>query len=570
MAETQTNIDFKIIETDDQTKVLFDKGQYIIEDGSKVYYDPTNGTGIVDRIEIGSADIEELRHELTGVFHYKGSTDTLPTTNNQIGDVWNLSSNIAVGELTVTTITTTPFTLPAARIDYIAEEELDGNDEPTGYYYHLLYISVNKESVNVLPDDKEWYVIESEMSEDLKVVISGFSPLYYGGTVQGLTIGIEQEDIGEEIIFTAAILDRTTIPLITEWQELASSGGQVELVSIPYHNIVKFNKGDNLAWAEPGYWDTLSNTVDLTYYVKNTDYAGNSKGGVIKVWNNSQYGLYMSSGYLRVSPATSEEIAAKTHGYKPIVPARIEDAVKAGTHQDMSDSYNFGTKGGLPASYTAVKNYINTTINKKVTGAYKIMGSIDTSELEIDCDLPSIGASKGDVYNIKSGTLNSYYLTDYTTAAGEVLHTSTLSTTSTTFTRRYPYGLLTLIPYLEHSSSVYLYAGGYDGGNWDSDKVVTAEFDSYDYDEDTEVLTITFKNLSKTFEPTSLGVYVVSVCDIFFNLKLTTGDNVVWTSYGWDKLASDVDLSAYATTAYVDSLVGGLEDEIDSILTEGV
>lgn len=309
-----------------------------------------------------STEIQKINSKFGGVFHYKGSTNTLPTTNNQIGDVWNLSSDIDVGELTTAAITTTPFTLPRARIDYLVEEELDGNDEPTGYYSHLLSISVNKESVNVLPDDKGWCMIESGMPEDLKVVISGFSPLHYGGTVQGLTIGIEQEDFGDAIIFTAVILDRTTTPLITEWQELYSSGGQVEFVSIPYYNCVKFNRGDNLAWAEPGYWDTLSNTVDLTYYVKNTDYAKSNKGGVIKVWDNSQYGLFMSSGYLQVSPATSEEIAAKTHGYKPIVPARIEDAVKAGTHQSMSDSYNVGSKGELPASYTAVKNYVDSLV----------------------------------------------------------------------------------------------------------------------------------------------------------------------------------------------------------------
>lgn len=67
--------------------------------------------------------------------------------------------------------------------------------------------------------------------------------------------------------------------------------------------------------------------VDLTDYVKNTDYATSNKGGVIKA--SPTYGLSISSssGQLFISKATNTEINEKTNNYKPIVPANLDYAV---------------------------------------------------------------------------------------------------------------------------------------------------------------------------------------------------------------------------------------------------
>lgn len=70
--------------------------------------------------------------------------------------------------------------------------------------------------------------------------------------------------------------------------------------------------------------------VDLTDYVKNTDYATSSKGGVIKT---SSYGgiLVGGDGVAYISPASNANIDAKTAGVnKPIVPANLDYAVKVG------------------------------------------------------------------------------------------------------------------------------------------------------------------------------------------------------------------------------------------------
>ena len=68
--------------------------------------------------------------------------------------------------------------------------------------------------------------------------------------------------------------------------------------------------------------------VDLTDYVKNTDYASSSKAGVVKTGVST--GVSITSGLLYVVKATDDEITAKTNLYKPIVPNNLDYAVKSG------------------------------------------------------------------------------------------------------------------------------------------------------------------------------------------------------------------------------------------------
>ena len=66
--------------------------------------------------------------------------------------------------------------------------------------------------------------------------------------------------------------------------------------------------------------------VDLTEYVKNTDYAAYEKSGVVKV-HFGTFGLSMSQGYIMTQSATNTEINAKENKYKPIVPSNLNYAV---------------------------------------------------------------------------------------------------------------------------------------------------------------------------------------------------------------------------------------------------
>lgn len=51
MPKTGTN--FSVTETSDISKVSFLNGQYIITDNGDIYYDPTTGASITDRVRIG-------------------------------------------------------------------------------------------------------------------------------------------------------------------------------------------------------------------------------------------------------------------------------------------------------------------------------------------------------------------------------------------------------------------------------------------------------------------------------------------------------------------------------------
>lgn len=71
-----------------------------------------------------------------------------------------------------------------------------------------------------------------------------------------------------------------------------------------------------------------STAVDLTDYVKKTDYATATVAGVVKAGGGN--GVYVSSstGDLVINRATNSEIAAKTSATKPIVPSNLDYAVK--------------------------------------------------------------------------------------------------------------------------------------------------------------------------------------------------------------------------------------------------
>ena len=78
-----------------------------------------------------------------------------------------------------------------------------------------------------------------------------------------------------------------------------------------------------------GAWESLGTAqVDLTDYVKNTDYATTKKAGVVII--NPTYGLAANSGTVYVNKASETDIDNKTTVYRPIVPENLDYAVKVG------------------------------------------------------------------------------------------------------------------------------------------------------------------------------------------------------------------------------------------------
>ena len=99
--------------------------------------------------------------------------------------------------------------------------------------------------------------------------------------------------------------------------------------------------------------------VDLTDYVKTTDYASITNAGVVKIdTGNSIYGLRIGvNGIAFVNKATNVDIANKTSEYKPIVPSNFNYAM----------STNFLTGSSAPTTSTVAPFvgalYLDTTNN---------------------------------------------------------------------------------------------------------------------------------------------------------------------------------------------------------------
>lgn len=112
-------------------------------------------------------------------------------------------------------------------------------------------------------------------------------------------------------------------------------------------NLGQINDPKDIVTKE--YVDTqISNSeVDLTDYVKNTDYATDVKHGLIK--GDYNFGVRVNgTGAVYVDKASNEMIDAKANQYKPIVPSNLEYAVKS-----VGDGYY-----ALASTITALENRI--------------------------------------------------------------------------------------------------------------------------------------------------------------------------------------------------------------------
>ena len=87
----------------------------------------------------------------------------------------------------------------------------------------------------------------------------------------------------------------------------------------------------NLTTGQVLVWDgTNLRAIGSSNYVKNTDYATSIKGGIVKVSDAGNNGIYIDeSGNIGVSQATNNQIDAKANSYKPITPNNLDYAVRS-------------------------------------------------------------------------------------------------------------------------------------------------------------------------------------------------------------------------------------------------
>lgn len=70
--------------------------------------------------------------------------------------------------------------------------------------------------------------------------------------------------------------------------------------------------------------------TDLSSYVKNTDYATKSKGGVVRIGDQTAVGLAINAtGAIYIVTATSGQIDTRTNSYNPITPSNLDYAVRS-------------------------------------------------------------------------------------------------------------------------------------------------------------------------------------------------------------------------------------------------
>lgn len=184
----------------------------------------------------------------------------------------------------------------------------------------------------------------------------------------------------------------------------------------------------NDAWE---YIGTKQFDIDLTDYVKKTDYARVGAAGVVKMANHNSYGLYMANNgdTIAIAQATEDDVKNKSGMFKPITPTRIDLAVKTGIttnsltltdeekaaacewlgavgEADYPDAKNF--KAGV----IRVDNYYGFNVGQ--AGSAGVLLPLWASNAEIDSksDRRFINAKNFDYALAKSLTTNAETLTD--------------------------------------------------------------------------------------------------------------------------------------------------------------
>ena len=101
-------------------------------------------------------------------------------------------------------------------------------------------------------------------------------------------------------------------------------------------------------------------------------------------WTWRQDEIKLDDAIIEVS-AEKSDIAAKGSYTKPITPVNLDYAVEVCTNQTMSDD-NTEAQGQLPASYNAVKGYVDDMLSTKADKAdldWKLIGEEEVTEADI-------------------------------------------------------------------------------------------------------------------------------------------------------------------------------------------
>ena len=98
-------------------------------------------------------------------------------------------------------------------------------------------------------------------------------------------------------------------------------------------------------------------------FVKNTDYATQDVGGVVKVASSSSYGLYRgTTGILRINPATSTQIKDGTAQFMPICVDKTHEATFYGLAKASGDTTQKESDNAVGIYTDSAKSAIRTML----------------------------------------------------------------------------------------------------------------------------------------------------------------------------------------------------------------
>ena len=145
--------------------------------------------------------------------------------------------------------------------------------------------------------------------------------------------------------------------------ELPSVGEEDTIYLVPNTDPETQNNYDEYVYVD-GQWEKLGGVqveVDLTDYVKNTDYATASKGGVVKV-SIGTYGFTVdSNGNLRSEPLTYANYLTKTNYYN-IDKGTLENVItgKGLITNQVSDLTNYYDKTYIDNTVGNIEDILET------------------------------------------------------------------------------------------------------------------------------------------------------------------------------------------------------------------
>ena len=154
--------------------------------------------------------------------------------------------------------------------------------------------------------------------------------------------------------------------------ELPAVGDTSKIYLLPEFNGEEPNRFGEYVFIE-GAWERIGSAgveVNLDEYVKNTDYATATKGGVVIAGEGL---TVFSNGKLCVQAAKYTDIDAKVANYRPIVPANLDYAVKTSvttntielTEEEKTTAQNWLGVSDLIAELTAKVAELEAMLNSK-------------------------------------------------------------------------------------------------------------------------------------------------------------------------------------------------------------